>query len=150
MDNINKWLKINKLKLNEKKTKLMEINTQSNSSFGINNVVIEKINSIKYLGFVIDGDLKLKEHLEYICRKIGKKIGFFKRLRNKVSMLTSLNIYNTMLKPHFEYESTILHTCCTEQQLTRLQKLQNKPTRSILQQTDFYTNYFYVRCTEMA
>ena len=150
MDNINKWLKINKLKLNEKKTKLMEINTQSNSSFGINNVVIEKINSIKYLGFVIDGDLKLKEHLEYICRKIGKKIGFFKRLRNKVSMLTSLNIYNTMLKPHFEYGSTILHTCCTEQQLTRLQKLQNKPTRSILQQTDFYTNYFYVRCTEMA
>ena len=30
-----------------------------------------------------------------------------------------------MLKPHFEYGSTILYTCCTEQQLTRLQKLQN-------------------------
>ena len=33
MDNINKWLKINKLKLNENKTKLMKINIHSNSSF---------------------------------------------------------------------------------------------------------------------
>ena len=39
-----------------------------NSSFGINNVVIEKVNSIKYLGFINDRELKLKEHLEYICR----------------------------------------------------------------------------------
>ena len=97
--------------MNENKTKLMEINMQSNSSFRINNVVIEKVNSIKYLGFIIDRDLKLKEHLEYICREIGKKIGFFKRLRNKVSILTSINIYNTILKPYYEYVSTILYTC---------------------------------------
>ena len=60
MGNINKWLKINKLKLNGNKTKLMEIDMQSNSPFGINNVVIGKVNSIKYLGFIIDRDLKLK------------------------------------------------------------------------------------------
>ena len=28
--------------------------------FGINNVVIEKVNNIKYLGFIIDRELKLK------------------------------------------------------------------------------------------
>ena len=42
MYNINRRLKINKFKLNENKTKLMKINMQSNSSFGINNVVIAK------------------------------------------------------------------------------------------------------------
>ena len=36
---------------------------QSDSLFEINNVVIEKVNSIKYLGFIFDRDLKLKEHL---------------------------------------------------------------------------------------
>ena len=51
----------------------MEINMQSNSSFGINNVVFEKVNSIKYLNFRIDRDLKLKEHLEYICGKKRKR-----------------------------------------------------------------------------
>ena len=27
---------------------------------------------------------------------------------------------------HFEYGSTILYTCCTDDQINRLQKLQNK------------------------
>ena len=66
MDNINKWLNINKLKLNENKSKLMEINIHT-SLFGINNAVIGKVNSIKYLGLIIDRNLKLKEHLECIC-----------------------------------------------------------------------------------
>ena len=43
-----------------------------------------------------------------------------------------------MLMAHFQYGSTISYTCCTEQQLTRYIK-----TKQI------YTNYFYVRCTEV-
>ena len=65
MDNINKWLRISELKFNENKTMLMEIYMQSNSSFRINNV-IKKVNSINYLGFLIDRDLKLRENLEYV------------------------------------------------------------------------------------
>ena len=64
------------------------------------------IKKVKYLFFIIVRDLKLKKHLEYICGKIGEKLGFFKRLRNNVLMLTSINIYNIMLKKHFEYGST--------------------------------------------
>ena len=101
-----------------------------NSSFRINNVVIEKVDNIKYLYFIIDRELKLKKHL---YRKIGKNRGFFKRLRNKPSMLISTNIYNTMLKPNLEYGSTILYKYCTEQQLTILQKLWNKAMHSVLQ-----------------
>ena len=36
MDNINKWLKINKLKLNENEARLMGINMHTKSSFGRN------------------------------------------------------------------------------------------------------------------
>ena len=43
IDNINKQLKINKLKLTENKKKLMEINMRTNSSFGIISVIIEKV-----------------------------------------------------------------------------------------------------------
>ena len=64
MDNINRWLKINKSKLNENKTKLIEINMHINSLFRINNVVIERVKNIKYLGFIMDSELKLQ--LEYI------------------------------------------------------------------------------------
>ena len=54
MESINKWLMMNKLKLNENKTKLLEINMDNNIIFKINNVIIEKVNSIKYLGFIIE------------------------------------------------------------------------------------------------
>ena len=37
--------------------------------FNINNMVIEKINTIKYLGLLIDKCLNFKEHIEYICKK---------------------------------------------------------------------------------
>ena len=40
MENINKWLMINKLKLNDNKTKLLEINTYNNIIVKINNVII--------------------------------------------------------------------------------------------------------------
>lgn len=132
LENINKWLKMNKLKLNESKTKIMEINTNNEFIYQINNVKIERVKQMKYLGFIIDENLNFKEHIEYICKKIGKKIGFFKRVRKKLSILTAVNVYNTMIKPHFEFGSTILYTCCTKTQIERLQKLQNKAMRSIL------------------
>lgn len=77
MNNINNWLKMNKLKLNESKTKIMEINMNCNVIFKINNETIEKVKQIKYLGFVIDKELKFKQHVEYICKKIGKKNWIF-------------------------------------------------------------------------
>ena len=80
-------------------------------------------------------------------KKNRERIGFFKRLRNKFSKLNSINIYNTMLKPHFEYGSTILYKCCSKQQLKRLQKLQNKALRSILRLNRFTP--IIIRCTKM-
>lgn len=46
--------------------------------------------------------------------------------------MTAINIYNTIIKPHFEFGSTIIYTCCTITQIERLQKLQNRAMRSIL------------------
>ena len=42
----------------------------------IKNVIIEKVNSIKYLDFTIDKELKFNDHMEFICKKIGKKSDF--------------------------------------------------------------------------
>ena len=49
-----------------------------------------------------------------------------------MSIITSINIYNTIIKPHFEFGSTILYSCCLDQQIIRLQKLQNKAMCVIL------------------
>ena len=64
---------MNKLKLNESKTKLLQINTTDDSIIKINNETIKKVDRIKYLGFIIDKDLKLNERIDYKCKKIGNK-----------------------------------------------------------------------------
>ena len=58
----------------------------------INNKEIEKVKTIKYLGFMIDNELKFKEHIDNICGKIGKKIGFFKTIRTKINIITAISI----------------------------------------------------------
>ena len=45
---------MNKLKLNKNKTKVMEINLNSEEIFEINDTIIEKPEYIKYLGFIIN------------------------------------------------------------------------------------------------
>ena len=58
INNVNEWIKMNKLKLNENKTKLMQINMNNELVFKINNQVIETVTQIKYLGFIIDKKIK--------------------------------------------------------------------------------------------
>ena len=41
-------------KLNEIKSKIIEINMASETELKINEKIIEKVNEIKYLGFIID------------------------------------------------------------------------------------------------
>ena len=72
IDNINKWLKINKLTLIENRIKLIEINMNTDKLIKIDNVIIERVNTIKYFRFLIDKCLNFKQYIEYTCKKIGK------------------------------------------------------------------------------
>ena len=67
----------------------MEIKTNSDKNFEINCKEIEKVNQIKYLGFIIDNNLNLKRHIDFICKKLREKIGFFKRLKKKYNCADS-------------------------------------------------------------
>lgn len=136
LNDLSYWFKMNKLKLNIDKTKGMIINGITESIIKIDNDEIEIVNEIKYLGIIIDNKLKFHKNIDYICRKVAKKIGFMRRIRQKISMKCAIQIYNTMVKPHFEYCSSVIYMCNNEEK-TRLQKLQNKAMRVILKLNRF-------------
>ena len=48
-----------------------------------------------------------------------------------------------MINPHFKYDSTTLFTCCTANQIERLQKLQNTAMRIVLK-VNRYTSIHYM------
>lgn len=64
-----KWLNgVNKLKLNLKKTKYMVIAKSEKDEYNIkkNGETIERTCVMKYLGMMIDWNMKMKSHNDYI------------------------------------------------------------------------------------
>ncbi len=131
---VQKWLNINKLKLNTGKTKCMVINSKQINHLPpirINNDEIERVKSIKYLGFIIDENLKMSDHVDYIAKKVAKKIGFLGRISHKLDMEGRLTLYKSIISPHFEYCASLLYLC-NFNEFDKLQKLQNRALRIIL------------------
>ena len=42
---------------------------------------IERVNKFKYLGIVVDENLSLKDHIEYLGKKISSRLGMLRRAR---------------------------------------------------------------------
>lgn len=138
---LSNWFEMNKLKLNIEKTKCMVLNANLDNDILIDNVAIDIVDEIKYLGLIIDNKLSFKSHLNYICKKIGKKLYFFSIIRKNLSVMSAIKIFNVMLKPHFEYCASILFTFNAEM-MNRLQKLQNRGMRTILKLNRYTSKTF--------
>lgn len=132
---LSKWLEQNKLKLNVSKTKYMFIGkktvNRTTPVIHINSEYIEIVNSFKYLGIIIDNKLNFHEHIQHIIKQIAKKIGVLYRASKQLTKHAIQTIYNTIIKPHFQYCSTILFLC-TNTDIRKLQVQQNKVMRLIL------------------
>ena len=61
---------------------------------------IEKVNKMKYLGVFIDDKLSFKDHLEFITKKISKKVYFMSKVRNKLDKETKIVLYKSIIVPH--------------------------------------------------
>jgi len=67
----------NKLTLNIRKTKCIVFGTPLLNRIGklmINEVEIERVSAIKFLGVIIDNNLNWKPHISYTENKISKSI----------------------------------------------------------------------------
>ena len=139
LENLRKWLIANKLSLNVAKTEFMLIGSKSmikkisdpQPNVFINNKQIKRVYKCKTLGLTIDQYLSWKSNTEIICKKICAGISAIRRIKPFVDKQTPISIYNAIVRPYFDY-------CCEvwdvfgETQSKRLQKLQNRAARIIL------------------
>lgn len=137
LGSVEKWLKINKLKVNVSKTKVMLMRgirkkvNQNNLKIKLENIELEVVNEIKYLGVIIDKNLNFMEHVSYIGKKIGSKLGVLRRVGVNLTPYMRCVVYKVIVAPLFEYCSTVLLSV-SETNLQYLQKLQNRGMRIIL------------------
>lgn len=107
-----------------------------NCDIRIKNDRIDNVDVIKYLGVMIDKHLNFREHVNYIIKKIAKKVNFLFRIGDTVSALTRSIIYKSIIAPHFDYCSTIFLNI-GETEISLLQKAQNRAMRTIIKCSKF-------------
>ena len=85
LQNIFKWLDVNRLCLNVTKSKFMLFQMPQKEipqlSFNINGMVIEHVKEFNFLGLILDSNLNWKAHLKAIGSKISRVIGLLRKLK---------------------------------------------------------------------
>ena len=108
------WLKVNKLCLNTDKTKIMifdnkvnidEIKVKIESQIVV--VKEEKVRTKRYLGLVIDSKLKFVQHIDYIKKKVAKRIGAMYKSKNLLPLKYRKMFANSLMLPYFDYLDNI-------------------------------------------
>ncbi|KAK7110963.1 hypothetical protein V1264_014752 [Littorina saxatilis] len=100
------------------------------SNYTLHGQTLERVTSTKYLGVILDTKLDFTRHIENICAKANKTLGFLRRNLKVCSSLTKMLAYKTMVRPILEY-------ACTEwdphsdRLITTLEKVQRRAARFV-------------------
>ncbi len=104
---ISDWLKLNKLSLNESKSKCMVFHPHqeqvSSPKLQINEVEIEQVKEFNLLGIVINEQLNWKSHMEHISCKISRTNGILNRLKHYLPLHIKLALYNSLVLSDINY-----------------------------------------------
>jgi Reverse transcriptase (RNA-dependent DNA polymerase) len=148
MKTIFSWLNTNLLTLNKSKTKYIPYAITSRTvpspdkilKLHINNCnlqskctcyEIQSVESIKYLGIIIDKNLKWDEHITSTIKKIRNILFVFYRLRNILCRRTMFTIYNALAKSVFQY-GIIAWGACAKTKIEKLRIAQKQVIKIIL------------------
>jgi len=106
--NIAEWFSINKLSLNISKTKYMLFGKNKSLRkdpicLKINDINISQVNSISFLGVMIQDNLKWNENITIKGNKISKVNSILYRMKHVLPETVMIHIYNALVVPHLNY-----------------------------------------------
>ena len=137
LQNIFDWLGSSKLSLNCSKTVCMLFGSQrmlnkcNQLNIIVNRAKIQQVQSTKYLGMILDPNLKWNLHIDHMFNRISKLIRMLSRLRHTLSLSDIKIVYNAIIMPIFDY-GDVLYGSGAAKYTDSLQKLQNRAFRIIL------------------
>lgn len=143
LSRLKEWCSNWQMEINVEKTKHLKftnISSACSNSYKINDIVIEKVTSFKYLGVILTSDLSWAAHIEHVTNKAFKKLGLLKRRLHFSNKDTRLHAFKSLIRPSLEYASIIWHPHLTG--LTNmLEMVQNKAARFV---TSSYSRFISV------
>ena len=128
LDSIMPWYVTNRLSINANKSAVMLIGRPSqvhdDIDIKINDVRIEQVQSMKYLGIYIDNKLSWDVQCDKLCSNVASKISVLRRIRQFCRPSTLKLIYERTIQPFFYYACSVwFHT--KQGNISKLQRAQN-------------------------
>ena len=111
LQKINEWFEANKLSLNVEKTKYSLFHKPSRRDdlplllpkLLIKKHKVERVESIKFLGVLLDENLSWKDHIKYIENKVAKNIGLLYRAKLFLDKNSLLTLYYSYIHTYLNY-----------------------------------------------
>ena len=111
LQKINEWFEANKLSLNVEKTKYSLFHKPSRRDdlplllpkLLIKKHKVERVESIKFLGVLLDENLSWKDHIKYIENKVTKNIGLIYRAKLFLDKTSLLTLYYSYINTYLNY-----------------------------------------------
>ena len=132
-DNIITWCELNKLTINENKTKTTIFN--NNTTDLIDTVTykgkpLENVKTYKYLGVDICDDLNMDLYVKNVYKKVNYKVYMFSKIRKYITTYAANMIYKQTILPYLDYASFLMDSA-HQYSLSLLDKIHNRCMRII-------------------
>ena len=112
---LSNWCNKNRLTINCKKTKYCMYGMRSivkkskslDTIISLNNTVLERVCSYKYLGFILDDQLNFNKHMKELTNIVTHKLYLLSRIRKYLTNNACTSIFKTMILSLIEYGDII-------------------------------------------
>ena len=146
LEKVYSWLKANQLQLNTSKSTYLVFSGRkafSLPSIHLNGVALNQSENTKFLGLIVDKNLKFSTHITQIKAKLSKSVGIIHKLKHILPYPALLTIYQSLVVPYISYAIEIWHGA-PKYLINQIFILQKKAIRAInlLPYNSHTNNYF--------
>ena len=120
--------------INPKKTEFLRITNKTNyisQPYYLQNTLIPSVSHVKYLGVVIDKNLKWTQHVNMITAKANSIQDLLQRNLVKCSPSVKCSCYTTLVRPILDYACTVWSPY-HQQNIYKLEIVQRRAARFVM------------------
>ena len=134
---LSRWCIENKLTISMEKTNFVLFHTPNKPlvrnvrEIATKNMVINRVDAVKYIGVTIDEKLTWNAHVEYVCNSLIKFFGIFKQLRHKVITNIVRQLYHAFIYSKIKYGLEVYGNT-SSRNISKLQVMQNKLLKYVM------------------
>ena len=144
LDSIEEWTDNKKMKLNQKKSKIMIFNFTRNYQFGtrlyLENQLLETVQETKLLGTIISSDLTWWQNTNHLTKKGYQRLEILKKLYEfDVPEVDLVQIYTLYVRSILEFNSCVWHFNITQGENNDIKRVHKIVCKVILKEN--YTSY---------